>query len=141
MRLEGRIWKSETSRYWLAEIADLDLVTEGRSRSDAAAMLKDAVESLVAQDPKDPFKVDVAVRTSGRCTVGSTSDAQLVALLLRRLRGREGLSVRAVAQRLGSKSPNAYSQYETGRIAPSVDTLTRLLGALNPSFEPTLRVA
>lgn len=138
MKLEGRIWKSETSRYWLAEVADLDLVTEGRSRADAAAMLKDAVESLV---PGDGFKVEVVIGGAGRCTVGSNSDARLVALLLRRLRSREGLSVREVAQRLGSRSPNAYGQYETGRVAPSVDTLTRLLAALNPRFEPILRVA
>jgi transcriptional regulator with XRE-family HTH domain len=73
--------------------------------------------------------------------IGSTSDAKLVALMLRRLRGREGLSVREVAKRLGSASPNAYAQYETGRVAPSMDTLTRLLAALNPGFEPVLRVA
>jgi transcriptional regulator with XRE-family HTH domain len=49
--------------------------------------------------------------------------------------------VREVAQRLGSKSPNAYAQYETGRVAPSIDTLTRLVSALNPKLEPVLRVA
>ncbi len=138
MKLEGRIWKSGTSKYWLAEVADLDLVTEGRSRADAAAMLRDAVESLVAEER---FKVEVAFGESGRCTVGSNDDARLVALLLRRLRSREGLSVREVARRLGSTSPNAYAQYETGRVAPGIDTLTRLVAALNPSFEPTLRVA
>lgn len=138
MRLEGRIWKSETSRHWLAEVADLDLVTEGRSRADAAAMLKDAIEALVAEER---FEAEVGVETSGRCTVGSNSDARLVALMLRRLRSREGLSVREVARRLGSRSPNAYAQYESGRVAPSVDTLTRLLAALNPRFEPVLRVA
>lgn len=49
--------------------------------------------------------------------------------------------MREVAQRLGSKSPNAYAQYETGRVAPSIDTLTRLVSALNPKLEPVLRVA
>jgi hypothetical protein len=138
MKLEGRIWKSDTSHHWLAEAADLDLVTEGRSRADAGAMLKDAVECLVAAET---FEVEVVVEVSGRCTIGSNNDAQLMALLLRRLRSREGLSVREVARRLGSKSPNAYAQYETGRVAPGVDTLTRLLAALNPTFEPVLRVA
>jgi hypothetical protein len=138
MRLEGRISKSRSSKYWLAEARDLDLVTQGRSRKDAVAMLADAVESLVSWGA---FRVEVALGKDGSCTIGSNDDAKLVALMLRRLRAREGLSVRDVAARLGSKSPNAYAQYETGRVAPSIDTLTRLLSALNPSFETVLRVA
>lgn len=138
MRLEGRIWKSPTSKYWLAEVADLDLVTQGRSKTDATAMLKDAILSLVDHGG---FHVQVAVRRDGVCTVGSNDDARLIALMLRRLRAREGLSVRDVALRLGSKSPNAYAQYETGRVAPGIDALTRLLAALNPRFDPVLRVA
>jgi DNA-binding XRE family transcriptional regulator len=138
MKFEGLVWKSSKSRHWIAEVRDLDLVTQGKSRSDAVRMLREAVESLV--DWKD-FRVEVLLGERDRCTVGSNDDAKLVALMLRRLRAREGLSVREVAQRLGSKSPNAYAQYETGRVAPSIDTLTRLVSALNPKLEPVLRVA
>jgi DNA-binding XRE family transcriptional regulator len=138
MNLEGRIWKSETSRYWLVEVQDLDVLTEGFSRRDAADMLRDAIESLVN---RDGFRVRVTVSRDGRCKVGSNDDAVLLAFMLQRLRQREGLSVREVARRLGAKSPNAYAQYETGRVAPSIDTLSRLLAALNPEFEPVLRVA
>jgi DNA-binding XRE family transcriptional regulator len=138
MRLEGRILKSRGSKYWLAEVRDLDIVTQGKSRKDAVAMLADAVESLVNQDC---FRSEIVVGKDGGCTIGSNDDAKLVALMLRRLRAREGLSVRDVAARLGSKSPNAYAQYETGRVAPSIDTLTRLVTALNSSYEPVLRVA
>ena len=101
-------------------------------------MLADAVESLVN---RDRFRVDISAVKDGRCTVGSSDDTVLIALMLRRLRAREGLSVREVAERLGSKSPNAYAQYETGRVAPSIDTLTKLLAALNPKFDTVLRVA
>ncbi len=138
MNLEGRIWKSLTSRYWLVEVPDLDIVTEGTSRRDAADMLRDAVESLVN---RSRFRVLVTVERDGRCRVGSNDDAILMAFMLRRLREREGLSVRQVARRLGAKSANAYAQYETGRVAPSIDTLSRLLAALNPAFQPILRVA
>ena len=93
MRLEGRIWKSPNSRFWLAELRNVDLVPEGRSRKDAAAMLSDAVESLVNE--RD-FRTEIAVEKDGRCTVGSTDDTRLVALMLRRLRAREGLSLREV---------------------------------------------
>jgi DNA-binding XRE family transcriptional regulator len=138
MKLEGRIWKSSTSRHWLAEVRDLDLVTEGTSRRDAACMIRDAVESLVN---RAGFRVEVEVDRNGHCTVGSNDDAVLVAFMLRALRAREGLSVREVARRLGARSPNAYAQYETGRVAPSIDTLSRLLAALNPAYQPILRVA
>jgi hypothetical protein len=138
MNLEGRIWKSETSRYWLAEVQDLDILTEGFTRRDAADMPRDAIESLVN---RRNFRVRVTLERDGRCKVGSNDDAILMAFMLRRLREREGLSVREVARRLGAKSPNAYGQYETGRVAPGVDTLSRLLAALNPTFQPILRVA
>lgn len=138
MRLEGRISRSRGRKYWLAEVHDLDLLTQGRSRKEAVDMLADAVESLVNQPL---FRADVAVGKDGECTIGSNDDAKLIALMLRRLRAREGLSVRAVAERLGSKSPNAYAQYETGRVAPSIDTFSKLLAALNPRFETVLRVA
>jgi DNA-binding XRE family transcriptional regulator len=138
MKLEGKIWKSSTSRYWLAEVRDLDLVTQGTSRRDAADMLRDAIESLVN---RDGFRVSVETDRGGRSTIGSNNDALLVAFMLRALRAREGLSVREVATRLGAKSPNAYAQYEAGRIAPSIDTLSRLLAALNPEFDAVVRVA
>ncbi len=138
MRLEGRIARSRGSKYWLAEVRDLDLMTQGKSRKDAVVMLADAVESLV---DGSGFRAEVFVGKDGECTIGSNDDAKLIALMLRRLRAREGLSVRAVAERLGSKSPNAYAQYETGRVATSIDTLTRLLAALKPGFETGLRVA
>jgi DNA-binding XRE family transcriptional regulator len=143
MKLEGRIWKSQSSRYWLAEVRELDLVTQGTSRRDAVAMLADAVESLAVEAlaGRAPFRVQIVLAKDGRCTIGSSDDTRLIALMLRRLRGREGLSVREVAERLGSKSPNAYSQYESGRVAPSLDTLTKLVAALNPKFQTVLRVA
>ena len=76
MKLEGKIWKSSTSRYWLAEVRDLDLVTQGTSRRDAADMLRDAIESLVN---RDGFRVSVETDRGGRCTIGSNNDAILVA--------------------------------------------------------------
>src|SRR5262245_33910667 len=85
MRLHGRIWKSRDSKWWLVELPDLDLVTQGRSPKDAAAMRADAVESLVNSGR---FHVDVRVGKGGTCSVGSNDDVRLAALTLRRLRAR-----------------------------------------------------
>jgi len=89
MKLEGRIWKSRTSRLWLAEVRDLDLVTQGRSRKDAAVMLADAVESLVH---RDDFRVAVKIGRRGACSVASNDDVRLASLMLRRLRARSARS-------------------------------------------------
>jgi len=138
VKLEGRIWKSDTSRFWLAEVRDLDITNQGKSRKDAAAMLADAIDALVDERI---FRVEVVAEKDDRCSVKANDDAMLLALMLRRLRAREGLTVRQVSERLKSLSPNAYAQYETGRVAPSLNTLAKLLAALNPDFEPVLRVA
>jgi len=89
MKLEGRIWKSRTSGFWLAEVRDLDLVTQGRSRKDAAAMLADAVQSLVHHDD---FRVAVKIGQRGVCSVASNDDVRLAVLTLRRLRARSARS-------------------------------------------------
>jgi hypothetical protein len=87
MKLEGRIWKSRSSKYWLAEVRDLDLVTQGKSRKDTAVMLADAVETLVNHGS---FRADVTIARDGTCSVASNDDIRLAALVVRRLRARNG---------------------------------------------------
>ena len=45
MILRGMIKKGET--HWLAEIAEIDLVTQGETRVEALAMMADAIVTLV----------------------------------------------------------------------------------------------
>jgi DNA-binding XRE family transcriptional regulator len=56
----------------------------------------------------------------------------MISLLLRRQRQRSGLSLAAVAERLGVKSRNAYARYEQGNTAPTVEKLVELLHAIAP---------
>lgn len=71
-----------------------------------------------------------------------------VAELLRRARATAGLSQRELARRAGTSSATL-SQYETGRKAPRIDTLDRLLAACGhclvlraePSAAPRVRTA
>lgn len=65
--------------------------------------------------------------------------ALFISFLLRRQRGFQHLTVREVASRLSAKSPNAYAQYESGKISPSINKLVELLKAINPDFEPILK--
>jgi transcriptional regulator with XRE-family HTH domain len=51
------------------------------------------------------------------------------------------LTLMDVARRLKSKSPNAYARYEQGKSVPTVAKLDQLMKAIDPAFEPILKVA
>jgi uncharacterized protein len=60
--------------------------------------------------------------------------------LIREARSRAGLTQAALAERAGTRQ-SAVSAYESGKRVPSVDTLTRLVGAAGYRIEAALVVA
>ena len=128
MRLLGKIWKSKTSCFWLIEVRDLDLLTQGETKKDAYELMKAAIEELV--DEKN-FKVEIHPEDASNFTVAANASGPFLALLLRRQREAQGLTVREVSRRLGSESPNAYARYEQGQRMPTVEKLKELLEAVN----------
>jgi predicted RNase H-like HicB family nuclease len=138
MRFEGRVWKDRGSKYWLVEVPLLDVMTQGTSKVDAYRMIADAIEALI---DKKGFKVDVRPVGGESFTIGGNQETPLIALMLKRLREAHRLTLREVARRLGQKSPNAYARYEQGKSVPTVEKLDELMRAIDPGFEPILRVA
>ncbi len=138
MRFEGRVWKDKGSRYWLAEVPLLDLMTQGTSKNNASGMLADAIESLVN---KKGFRADVRPSGGESFTVGANQETPLIALMLKRQREAHRLTLQEVARRLGQKSVNAYARYEQGKSVPTVEKLNQLMRAIDPGFEPVLKVA
>jgi predicted RNase H-like HicB family nuclease len=138
MRFEGRVYKPtlKKDRFWGVEIPILHIHTQGTSRKDAYAMAADAIESLIY---RKGFKVKIYPGEGNTFTIDSTNSAVFLAFMLRRQREFRNLTVREVAARLESKSPNAYAQYESGKISPSIDKLIELLQAIDPEFEPILK--
>ena len=125
MRFEGRVWKDE--KFWLVEVPMLDLMAQGRSRKEALAMVVDAIESLAHQKG---FRAQVYRAEGELIEVGSPNTAVLTALLLRRQREAQGLSLADVSKRLGQTSRNAYARYERGLAVPTIDKLQRLLSVV-----------
>ena len=121
MRFAGRVFKA--GRWWAIEVAALDVVTQGRTKRDAYAMIADAIEALV---DKPGFKVDVHPGKGDYFEVGAKDQATLFAFMLRQRRIAAGLSLEDVRQRLGLKSRNAYARYEQGASVPTVDKLAEL---------------
>ncbi|HEV7667635.1 MAG TPA: helix-turn-helix transcriptional regulator [Thermoanaerobaculia bacterium] len=130
MRFEGRMQKQ--GRYWAIEVPILGVVTQGRTRSDAYLMVADAIEALVN---KTGFSVEVFPGDDEYFEVGSSDFAPLTALMLKRQRLLNGVTLAEAAKRLSASSPNTYARYEQGRTMPSVEQLGRLLAAVSPGSD------
>ena len=142
MEIEGRIFRSKGQ--WLAEVPSLDVMTQGESIDDALLMLKDAIVELMnsyfKEEVTQDFNVIVNVYKKGIIGLTTTDNKLMLALSLRRQREMSGSTVRQAAERLGSKSPNAYAQYEKGKVRISLDKYEQLLYAANPSRTQHLRI-
>ncbi len=139
MRFEGRVWKDKGSKYWLVEVPILDAMTQGTSRADALAMIKEYLELDV---DRSDFKVTVhSIRGSAVFEVSSNDNAALIAQGFKRHRRSAGLSLSQVAERLGQKSLNAYARYEQGKSVPTIKKLNELILALYPKSDLVLGIS
>ena len=137
MRFEVRTEKD--GKFWLIEVQALDVMTQGRTKKEAYEMLADAIELLVG---RPDFKVSVHVAKKGQDVTLSANDSDvLIALMLRRQREKYGLTLQQLAERLGSKSPNAFARYEQGKARPTLSKLMELIEAIDPELAPILKLA
>ena len=107
MELGGKVWKD--GKWWVVEIPCINVSTQGKTRKDALAMIKDAVLELMAYYfPKLDKKFKVTVHDYKENGFGLTSNDSklLLAFSLIRQREESGLTIRDVAARLPSSSPN-----------------------------------
>lgn len=142
MEFEGRVWKDTRSSWWLIEISFLDVMTQGKTRKDALAMVKDAVMELLNDSYGDlidkNFMLSVNLYENGVIGMGASDEKLLFALGLKRQRLRSGSTIREVSERLKSSSPNAYARYERAKVRPSLEKYAELMHAANPSRRPLL---
>jgi hypothetical protein len=130
MRFQGRLQRD--GRHWLAEVPVFDAMTQGRTRTEALDMIADWFVTMVG-GPR--FDVRVVNASGANFEIAAADTRPMISLLLRRQRQKSGLSLAAVAERLGAKSRNAYARYEQGTTAPTVEKLAELLQAIAPDRE------
>jgi hypothetical protein len=130
MRFQGRLGRA--GRHWLAEVPVFDAMTQGRTRAEALDMITDWFTTMVGR-PR--FMVRVVNVRGTAFEIAAADSRPMISLLLRRQRQKSGLSLAAVAERLGAKSRNAYARYEQGATAPTVEKLAELLAAIAPGQE------
>lgn len=129
MWLEGRIYKAHSG--WVAESEALDVITQGKNRLDAMAMLKEAIELLADADNRG-LAVEVRPGAGDAVYLGCPDMKGWFAFLLRRQRQIGGITAREAARRLGSRNKNAYAAYEQGKREPSINMMAKLIAAANP---------
>ncbi len=141
MELEGKIWKK--GKFWIVEVPSLNISTQGKSRKNALAMIKDAVYELMQSyfdHLSDQFKIDVHDYKEDHFGLISNDNKMLLSFLLIRQREESGLTIREAAGRIKSKNPNAYAQYENGKIDFSINQYEKLIRAVSPGRSCVLRV-
>lgn len=141
MELEGKIWKS--GKFWLVEVPSIGVMTQGHSKEEAFSMIADAIEGLIScyfPNELERIKITVTDYKKGIIGISSTHNNLMMAFSLRRQREASKSTIREVAERLGSTSPNAYAKYEKGISRISLDHYERLLQAVNPDQTRHLRV-
>ena len=136
MMIEGRVWKEGT--FWLVEIPLLDYLTQGRTKKEAFVMAKDIVITGV---DKKGFMVELNKGKDDSFQLTSNDTNALLSHMLKRQRQKHGLTVRDVSSRLHSKSPNAFSIYERGKSAPTINKLEELFHAIDPDASLVLKIA
>ena len=76
MEFEGKVWKDPDSTWWLVEIFYLDVMTQGRTRREALAMIKDAVLELLKDSYEDKlnrqFQITVNLYEGGTIGMGAS---------------------------------------------------------------------
>jgi len=134
MEFLGEVWKTEGRPAWVIEASSLGVITQGRTKKEALAMLKDAIEELIYSYFHKKVKIVVQDHGNGVVGVSCLDGNLLLSLSLIKQREASGQTVRDVAKRLGSKSPNAYARYERGTVSMSLDKYDQLLHAVNPKI-------
>ena len=97
-------------------------------------MLKDAIKELIFSYFNIKAKVEVIDHGKGIVGVRCSDRKLLLSLSLIKQREESGQTVREVASRLGSKSPNAYARYERGSVNISIEKFDQLLQVVNPKL-------
>lgn len=140
MEFVGKIWKD--GNFWLVEVPVIDVCTQGRTRKEALIMIEDAILELLKSYFPDlnDFSLEIVDHAKNEIGIKASQSNIMLSFSLMRQREISKSTVRDVAKRLGSKSPNSYAQYERGRMRMTLDQYERLLGAVNPERPASLLI-
>lgn len=133
MMIVGKYIKSQ--RFCVALVDALGIYTQGNTRPELYAAVKELVLDSIFGDEDDAPGFEVSITDDGSFIYITASDPTLlVAAVLREQRLVHQLSLADVVARLGLRNRTAYSLYETGKTDPTIGKLTALLAAVAPEL-------
>lgn len=135
MKLSGNYYKS--GKFWLSEIPVINMMDQGKTKTECLRMMKSGVESLINIPA---FKCEVQDLGEGEFVLSSQDVKTLACFVLRRLREAEGLTIRELALQLGMKSHTEYARHESGKTAMTMETFNRYVQAIS-SKEVVIKIA
>ena len=95
MEFEGKVWKD--GKFWLVEVPALNVMTQGKTKKESLEMTEDSILGLIecyfeSEMDKD-FSVSIDDQKNGVIGASSSNTKLLLALSLRRQRGKSGSTV------------------------------------------------
>ncbi|MGK5085408.1 helix-turn-helix transcriptional regulator [Bdellovibrionota bacterium FG-1] len=139
MKVEGRLHPPKgKEKHWSVEIQDLAIYTQGKSRTNALRMAKEAVE--IAVDHAG-FEAMCEASDDNTFLVSGNDLSVFLPFILRSIRVAQNVKLMEASERLGSSSPNAFARYEQGNRKPSVEQFEKLLHAIDPTLSIVLKRA
>ena len=120
---------TKSGTYYLAEIREIDAMTQGRTKKEADLMVKDLLETMFLAYFDEKIEVKTKIDRSGDLIL-IAEDHFAIPLILRRLRSMSNKTIEEISQTCGFKSKNAYAQYEQGRRMPGIEQFIKLLAAM-----------
>ncbi len=133
----GKVYKE--GKFWMIEVPDLDLMTQGHTKNEAYEMLVDLLKTAI---DRRAFKPDIARHSNNTFLLRGRdehSEKDLIALMLKRQRARAGLSLKDMAKLLKASSKNAYARYEHGDSVPSPIKVEKILRVMGLTLEWRVR--
>ena len=138
MKIEGKLEKKPNERIWGVSIPEIGIFTQGKSKSDAYKMAKEAIELVIELND---FEVSIEPSSNNNFFIIPNNIGPILAMILRQKRIDSGLSIRDVANRMGQSSPNSYGRYESGKSIPTIEKFDELLKAIDSNLSSILKVA
>ena len=139
MKIEGKIHK--TKNWWAVEVPLLLINSQGKTKKEALAMIKDAIE-VTMDEPGVKIAIEADGAPNSSFYVTSNKINKLIGFMLRQNRLANGITYEKIASRLKVSSPTDFRRYESGQIDhPSLDKVEKYLKLLVPNAENILKVS
>ncbi len=133
MFFEGKIIKS--GKFWAAELPAFCVYTQGKTRKEAFEMLADAVSTLWPE-----FKFELTWRDESKTEVllAPADVLEGIGLVLKQNRLNSSLTLKEIANAMGSNYGSSVICYEDGTRQPSVSKFDELLAAIGKRLVITI---